>query len=96
MAITRGGTRTGVDVVRCPICDCNRPDPLDPEAYSCMWAGTRNVRDCSEHEEPEVVWQEQRDYASNFDNGYAAGWLTRRMQCVVDGSGASDEGSEEQ
>ena len=96
MAITRGGTRTGVDVDRCPICDCNRPDPLDPEAYSCMWAVTRNVRDCSEHEDPEVVWQEQRDYASNFDNGFAAGWLTRRMQCVVDGSGSSDEGSEEQ
>ena len=54
------------------------------------------MRDCSEHEEPEVVWQEQRDYASNFDNGYAAGWLTRRMQCVVDESRSSDEGSEEQ
>ena len=84
MAITHGGMRTRADVDRCLICDCNRPDLLEPEAYSCMWVVTQNVRDCSEHEDLEVVWQEQRDYVSNFDNGFAAGWLTRRMQCVMD------------
>ena len=75
MAITRQGKRTGTDTERCPICDCYRPDPLDPEAYDCMWAVTRNVRDCSEYEDPEVVWQEQRDYEREYYNGVAAGWL---------------------
>jgi hypothetical protein len=49
-----------------------------------MWAVTGNVRDCSEHEDPEVVWQEQRDYERNYYNGVAAGWLTRRLQWFVD------------
>ena len=53
MTITRQGKRTGADAERCPICDCYRPDPLDPEAYDCMWAVTGNVRDCSEYEDPE-------------------------------------------
>ena len=75
MAITRGGKRTGADDKVRPICDCSRPDPLDPEAYSCMAAVTGNVRDCSEYDDPEVVAQEQRDYEREYYNGSAAGWL---------------------
>ena len=96
MVIMCGGTRTGVDLVQCLICDCNHPDLLDPEAYLCMWPVMQNVRDCNEHKELEVVWQEQCDYWGYDDCGYAVGWLTRRMQSVMDKSRSSDEGSEEQ